>query len=61
MVACAAMFLAAALRVAAGVGAGNTAMIGLATLLWVAPFVIYLALYARMLLAPSLPRANELP
>ena len=27
----------------------------------VAPFVIYLALYARMLLAPSLPRANELP
>ncbi len=61
MVACAAMFLAAALRVTAGVGAGNTAMIGLATLLWVAPFVIYLALYARMLLAPSLPRANELP
>ena len=59
--ACAAMFLAAVFRVAAGVGAGNTALIGLATLLWVAPFVIYLALYARMLLAPSLPRANELP
>ncbi len=61
MVACAAMFLAAALRVAAGVGAGHTALIALATLLWVLPFVIYLIFYARMLLAPSLPRASQKP
>jgi uncharacterized protein involved in response to NO len=55
MLACAAMFLAATLRVAAGVGAGRTA-ISFATLLWAGAFVIYLGCYARVLLAPSLPR-----
>lgn len=59
--ACAAMFLAAVLRVAAGVGAGGTAAIALATLLWAGAFIIYLTCYARILLAPSLPRTNELP
>lgn len=56
MAACAAMFLAAVLRVAAGVGAQHTALIGLSTLLWAGAFVIYLGCYARILLAPSLPR-----
>jgi uncharacterized protein involved in response to NO len=55
MLACAAMFLAAALRVAAGVGAGRTA-ISVATLLWAGAFVIYLGCYARVLVSPSLPR-----
>jgi uncharacterized protein involved in response to NO len=59
--ACGAMFLAAVLRVAAGVGAGSTALIGVATLLWAGAFVIYLARYARILLAPSLPRASQKP
>ena len=59
MVACAAMFLAAALRVAAGVGAGKTAIL-FATLLWAGAFAIYLGCYARVLVSPSLPRANEL-
>lgn len=58
--ACVAMFLAAILRVAAGVGAGSTA-ISLATLLWAGAFVMYLRCYAKILLAPSLPRASELP
>ena len=64
MLACAAMFLAAVLRVAAGVGAGGdpqvvqSQAISLATLLWAGAFVIYLGCYARILLAPSLPRAN---
>ena len=61
MLACAAMFLAATLRVAAGVGAGNTALIGLATLLWAAAFVIYLLCYARILMLPSLPRVSDPP
>lgn len=59
--ACVAMFLAALLRVAVGVGAGGTAGIGLATLLWAAAFLIYLGCYARILLAPSLPRAINPP
>jgi uncharacterized protein involved in response to NO len=59
--ACTAMFLAAALRVAAGVGAGNTALVGPATLLWAAAFVIFLLCYARILLAPSLPRGKDRP
>ncbi len=54
------MFLAAVLRVAAGVGAGGTA-IAFATLLWAAAFVVFLACYARILLAPSLPRGSERP
>jgi len=58
--ACAALFLAAVLRVAAGVGAGATA-VALATLLWAAAFMIYLVCYARILLTPSLPRAGDLP
>ncbi len=61
MLACAAMFLAATLRVVAGVGAGNTALIGLATLLWAAAFVIYLLCYARILMLPSLPRVSDPP
>jgi uncharacterized protein involved in response to NO len=55
MLACAAMFLAAALRVAAGVGAGRTAIL-FATLLWAGAFVIYLGCYAKVLVSPSLPR-----
>ncbi|MCO5122294.1 MAG: NnrS family protein [Rhizobacter sp.] len=54
----AAMFAAAALRLAVGVhGLGDDAM-ALAALLWAAPFVVYLALYAAMLVAPSLPRSG---
>ena len=60
VLACAAMFLAAVLRVAAGVGAGGTAIL-LATLLWAGAFVIYLGCYARILLTPSLPRAEPQP
>ncbi|MBI5108191.1 MAG: NnrS family protein [Rhodocyclales bacterium] len=62
MVACGAMFLAAVLRVAAGVGAGGdpqvvqSQAIALATLLWAGAFVIYLGCYARVLVSPSLPR-----
>ena len=54
--ACLAMFLAASLRVAAGVGVGGTATILLATLLWASAFVLYLYCYGRILLSPSLPR-----
>jgi hypothetical protein len=43
----------------AGVGAGSTALIGLATLLWAGAFVIYLGCYARILVAPSLPRTGN--
>jgi uncharacterized protein involved in response to NO len=52
------MFVAALLRLAATVhGLGNWA-IALATAAWVLSFAIYLALYARALLTPSLPRAR---
>jgi uncharacterized protein involved in response to NO len=52
------MFAAAALRLAVGVhGLGDDAM-ALAALLWAAPFVVYLALYTAMLVAPSLPRSG---
>jgi len=54
-----ALFLAALLRVVAGVGAPDTALIGLATLLWAGAFVIYLLHFAPVLLAPSLPRAAK--
>lgn len=57
LVAYAAMFLAAALRVAAGVGAQYTAPIVLSTLLWAGAFVIYLLQFGAVLVAPSLPRA----
>ncbi len=59
VLACSAMFLAALLRVAAGVGAQHTALIGLSTLLWAGAFVIYLGCYARVLVSPSLPRTME--
>ncbi|MCO5106450.1 MAG: NnrS family protein [Burkholderiaceae bacterium] len=52
-----AMFAAALLRLAATAhGLGHWA-VAAAALLWVAPFAVYLALFARMLVAPSLPRA----
>ena len=51
------MFAAALLRLAATVhGLGHWA-VAVAALLWTAPFAIYLWLFARMLVAPSLPRA----
>lgn len=57
-VACVLMFAAALLRLAATVhGLGNWA-VALATVLWAAPFVIYLALFGAMLLRPSLPRGG---
>jgi len=50
------VFAAATLRLAVSVfGLGDDAM-ALAALLWAAPFVVYLVLYAAMLVAPSLPR-----
>jgi uncharacterized protein involved in response to NO len=52
-----AMFLAALLRVIAGVGAQHTALIGVATLLWAAAFTLYFVHFAAILLSPSLPRA----
>ncbi len=55
----AAMFAAALLRVGGGVAAlGNSAM-AVAAVLWLAPFVVYLVLYAAMLAAPSLPRSAQ--
>lgn len=59
--ACGLMFLAAALRVVSGVGAGSTALIGPATLLWAGAFVIFLWCYARILISPSLPRTSNQP
>jgi uncharacterized protein involved in response to NO len=57
LVAYGAMFLAALLRVIAGVGAQHTALIGVATLLWAAAFTLYFVHFAAILLSPSLPRA----
>jgi uncharacterized protein involved in response to NO len=55
----ASMFAAATLRIAVSVfGLGDDAM-ALAALLWAAPFVVYLLLYAAMLVAPSLPRSES--
>ena len=52
------MFAAALLRLAATVhGLGNWA-IALATAAWILPFATYLALFARALLTPSLPRTR---
>lgn len=52
------MFAAALLRLTATVhGLGNWA-IALATVAWVLPIAIYLALFARALLMPSLPRSR---
>lgn len=57
----AAVFVAAALRVAVGVvDLGDTAM-AISALLWAAPFVVYLLLYAAILVAPSLPRSGPPP
>ncbi|MBI5792482.1 MAG: NnrS family protein [Rhodocyclales bacterium] len=58
LVAYGAMLLAALLRVAAGVGAQHTALIGLATLLWAAAFMLYFVHFAAILLSLSLPRAT---
>lgn len=52
----AAMFLAALLRVVAGEGPGGDGLLLAAALLWIAPFAVYLGLYGRYLLMPSLPR-----
>lgn len=54
--AAAAMFAAATLRVGGGVAAIGDGVMAIAALLWAAPFVVYLALYAALLVAPSLPR-----
>lgn len=52
------MFAAALLRLAAGVhGLGNAA-IGASALLWAAAFALYLAVFGRILLAPSAPRSQ---
>lgn len=54
----ASMLAAALLRLAVGLHAGATPLLALAGLLWALPFVVYLALYGRALLAPSLPRTQ---
>jgi len=46
---------AALLRVAVPMASLGHELLLLSALLWVAPYLIYLALYARMLLTPSLP------
>lgn len=56
-----AMFLAAALRLAASLTGYGAALIGLSTLLWAGAFTIYLMHFASILIAPSLPRANIEP
>jgi uncharacterized protein involved in response to NO len=61
LIAYGAMFVAAVLRVAAGVGAQHTALIGLATLLWASAFILYLMQFGAILVAPSLPRAAPRP
>jgi len=58
LVACALMFAAALLRLAAALHALGNWAITLATAAWILPFVIYLALFAHALLMPSLPRAR---
>lgn len=52
------MFAAAALRVAVSVAGLGDGAVTLAALLWAAPFVVYLVLYAAMLVAPSLARSG---
>lgn len=61
-VAMAAMFLAALLRLAAvQLDAAGRGLVALAALLWLAPFAAWFALYAAMLVAPSLPRGLRDP
>ncbi|MCD6733088.1 MAG: NnrS family protein [Burkholderiaceae bacterium] len=56
-VAMVAMFLAALARLGAiHVGAAGHGLVALAALLWLAPFATWFALYAAMLVTPSLPR-----
>lgn len=50
------MLIAAPLRVAVGLGAPLPNLSSAAALCWSAAFLIYLRVFARMLLAPSLPR-----
>lgn len=56
LVAYALMFGAALLRLAAGVHGLGNAVIGASALLWAASFVLYLACFGAVLVAPSLPR-----
>jgi uncharacterized protein involved in response to NO len=54
-------FAAALLRVAAtALGLGDWA-VTLSALLWAAPFALYLALFAAVLVRPSMPRADPVP
>jgi len=50
-------FAGALLRLAATILSLGPWAVALAALLWMVPFAIYLALFARMLVTPSLPRA----
>lgn len=54
--AAAAVFVAAALRLAAGVHGLGPGVLAASALLWAAAFAAYLLTLGRMLLAPSLPR-----
>lgn len=61
-IAMAAMFLAALARLAAvQMGATGHGLVALAALLWLAPFAVWFALYAAMLVVPSLPREVREP
>ncbi|MDA8255663.1 MAG: NnrS family protein [Betaproteobacteria bacterium] len=52
------MFVAALLRLAAGVHDLGNAVIGASALLWAASFALYLMVFARSLVTPSLPRSQ---
>ena len=52
------MFGAALLRLAAGVHDLGNAVIGASALLWAASFALYLMVFARSLITPSLPRSQ---
>ncbi len=57
-----AMFLAALVRLAAPhMGAAAHGLMALAALLWLAPFAAWFALYAAMLVSPSLRREGRAP
>ncbi len=54
----ASMLAAVVLRVAVSVARLGDGAMALSALLWAAPFVVYLVLYAAVLVAPSLPRSK---
>ncbi len=56
-----AMVAAAVLRLLAEFTPGRGALLAAAVVLWCLPFALYLALYGRHLLAPSLPRKKKAP